>query len=223
MDKCKIITWTGPVKGRHPPPSARTTSMDSRRASWRDLTETWKGRYIGIIRGKRVGGKVHSMCKGPRVGGNMISRALFIPPSVALTICRLPRIVSKARFRVTKVEWQVGQDIVSWIAHMEKDESPRTNSALARARQTAPSPASALEFPESSASRASPALPWCPGHLRRRRRNGMGHRLLGGVRREREELQGVQLGGLRSKNQGWRATIATPIIVTVAVDTYECQ
>ena len=114
------------------------------------------------------------MCKGPRVGGNMISRALFIPSSVALTICRLPQIVSKARFRVTKVEWQVGQDIVSWITHMEKDESPRTNSALARARQTAPSPASALEFPESSASRASPALPWCPGHLRRRRRNGMG-------------------------------------------------
>lgn len=51
----------------------------------------------------------------------------------------------------------------------------------------------------------------------------MGHRLLSGVRREREELQGVQLGGLRDKNQGWGATIATPIIVTVAVDTCECQ
>ena len=35
----------------------------------------------------------------------------------------------------------------------------------------------------------------------------MGHRLLSGVRREREELQGVQLGGLRDKNQGWGATI----------------
>lgn len=31
---------------------------------------------------------------------------------------------------------------------------------------------------------------------------GWGHRLLGGVRREREELQGAQLGGLRGKNQG---------------------
>lgn len=107
---------------------------------------------------------------------------------------------------------------------MEKDESPRTNSeTLPWQGQDKQHPA--LPLPWNFRSR----LP--PGHTplshdilaTSEDAGGMGwaHRLLGGVRRKKEGLQGVQLGGLRGKNQGWGAMIATPIII--AVDTYECQ
>lgn len=68
-------------------------------------------------------------------------------PQLPLTIWRLQQVIQKAKVRMARVAWQVGQDVVSSIAHRGKDESPDISSAKAGARRTAPGPPLPWNFP----------------------------------------------------------------------------